>query len=95
MPCTKCRKEVSDSKPGANVWYCVCGECNFCHVTGVSYTSGDPHWFTKWTENRDKKKGIVKFIKGQSHGGHSFVPLADQSHKRSPQRKNAHGKKRS
>jgi hypothetical protein len=53
------------------------------------------HWFKAITYNEKEKNVVEKFGGAQSHGGHHYVPLADQSHDKSPQRKNAHGKKRS
>lgn len=76
MPCKQCGKKVAC---GNNVWYCKCGRCNFCHKGGVNNNAKiiGPHWFAKANSNEK----INPFVPGQSHGGHSFVPLYTKIHK--------------
>lgn len=76
--CKKCGKKVSDSFPGHNVWLCVCGRCNFCHVGAVNYDAKilGPHWF----EKKGSHKKVQKKHPLQSHGGHGYIPFADEKH---------------
>jgi hypothetical protein len=79
MPCLKCSRRVLNHT-GENVWYCVCGCCNFCHVTGVSGKTQEvsyEHFFEKkGSDKMPKRKDL-----SQSHGGHGYIPMADVRHK--------------
>ena len=70
MPCTKCGKRMKTTK-GCNIIYCNCKCCNHCHVTGIC--PDGKYWF----ENIKNGKHRSKFLPGQSHGGHIWIPCCN------------------
>ena len=73
MPCKSCKITVSSGrKVGKNVWYCLCGSCNYCHVTGIRHM----HWYVR-AKSEHKWKDVQPC---QSHGGNSWIPDADRKH---------------
>ena len=75
MPCSNCGKKVTDSRSGNNVWYCVCGYCNHCHVGGIRSS----HWYLR-KNGSNTLADAHKYINGQSHGGHGWIPDANRQH---------------
>ena len=73
MPCTRCGKKVINSSR-LRVRYCVCGECNHCHVGYVSHSNAlyGRHWWKKKTKGIQREPLVCHPC--QSHGGHGAIP---------------------
>lgn len=71
MPCNICHRRKSRSN-GHHITYCNCGACNHCHCTGLC--PDHKHWYLNIKKGRNIGKHRKKYIPGQSHGGHRWVP---------------------
>lgn len=81
MPCTKCNKSViTEKKNNCRLRYCLCGECNHCHLGGIC--SDNKGWYQQALKKSDPRyKPRERFDKSQSHGGHEYIPGCNNTHK--------------